>query len=114
MAVVKPFQAMRLAGDRVSLGKVLAPDPQGLGREGLQALVERDPRNVARLCTPIAEAGDGARAFERRAALLFAELVRARLLVKDERPAFYCLRKKGDEDAQGFFAAVETDAAQVA
>ncbi len=111
MVVVKPFPALRLQGDRMDLSRVLSRDPTGLSAGDVDALVAADPRNVARLTSMRGEDGDGARAGERRAALLFAELARAGLLVQDERPAFYCLRRRDEdgEQTQGFFCALSID-----
>src|SRR5688500_17496291 len=111
MARVKPFAAVRWKGERVDLGRVLARDPTTLLDEQARALAQGDPRNVVRLCLPRTEAGDAGDAPVRRARLLYAEQRRAGLLVEDAQPAFYCLRRKGDdgEPVQGFFAAVAVD-----
>lgn len=107
MALVKPFTAVRYQGERVDLGRVLARDPTSLEDAAARALTAAEPRNVVRFCLPREEPGDGRAGGVRRARFLYAEQRRAGLLVRDERPAFYCLRRR-DEDGeivQGFFAA---------
>lgn len=88
----RPFAAFRYAPARVELAAVLG--------EG-----DADPRHVRRLVDT------GPDAPPTRAALLFAEWRRARVIVRDEQPSITVVRRRNPagEEALGAFVAVSLD-----
>lgn len=99
MPSVKPFRGLRFVPNRVDLGAVVAPAPDG------------DPRHVGRLLDDHAAADDGRDGPLRRARLRLAEWQRAGVLARDDEPALYAVRRRDEDgtEALGLFCAVAVD-----
>ena len=114
MPDLRPFRALRHDPSRVDVGALVAPLallPSHLASVDVddeRALLERDPRNVVRFLATDHEAGDSPDAAHRRARLHLGEQRRSGVLVVDEVPAVYALRR--DDGALGVLVAYAIDA----
>ncbi len=93
MPEVRPFRALRYAGDRVDLSAVVAPPYDVIaGREEARRLRERDPRNVVRLILPEDHPGEPGSRY-RAAREELERWLGDGVLAPDPRPAFYPYRQ---------------------
>ncbi len=101
-ATVRAFRGLRFDPARVELGAVV----------GAPGAAARDPRHVRALLDDAPGPGDGKDAPARRAKLKLAEWRRAGVLIRDDQPALYAVRRRDEdgEEAIGLFCAVGVDA----
>ena len=109
MAVVRPFCALRPVADRIALDAFVCA--AGISAEEAKAAVGRDPRSSAQLVQPSTSTP---------AALRFqlAELLRARILVRDAQPSLTMVRvlagANGEAERAWLFGALRADSVEMA
>jgi uncharacterized protein (DUF1015 family) len=93
MSDVRPFQALRYDTSRVNLGKVLVPPYDVIAAADRVRLYEGEPHSAIRL--------ELTKKVEEEASTDYSEIRdtlagwrKSKLLVRDERPAFYALRQR--------------------